>query len=835
MGLTRAAAVWAALAVCLGLPLAAQRNLAGTAAMEQALDRLRVTGSVLMIAAHPDDENTALLAYFARGRNLRTGYLSLTRGEGGQNLIGSEQGDLMGVIRTQELLAARHIDGAEQFFTRAIDFGFSKTAAETLEKWGHDEVLADVVWTIRRFQPDVIVLRFSGTARDGHGHHQASAMLGKEAFRAAADPARFPEQLKWVKPWQARRLYWNVFSFSRQQEQEAAALQNKVTIDTGEYNPVLGYSYGEIAGMSRSQHRSQGMGAPERKGAAPNYLALVDGEAATRDFMEGIDAGWGRVAGGAAVDTELKAAQAAFVPESPEGVIPRLVKARALMAAIDDPIARRKLEELDETIALASGLWLDVSAVSALTTPGGKVGLHLTAVNRSKTPVTLLDVASDGVHFLDGGPVALEFNQPYTKDAEWRVPDGQPMTQPLWLRFPHEGNLYVIPAQEEIGLAQGDAALVTRWRVNVAGAEIALKRPVENRFVDRVRGEQVRPLVVAPPSVVKISQNALLFPSAQKRTVEVEARANRADVAGKVLLEAPNGWTVSPAAREFKLATAGQTETVTFEVTPPAGDSSGFLQAAAIVEGLQNPESVTLIDYEHIPLQTVFQPAKTRIVREDVKTTAKQVGYVMGAGDDVPAALGELGCMVTMLTDSDLSHGDLSKFDAVVTGVRAFNTRPALKTNLDRLLQFAEAGGTVVVQYNVMENPIFRGDDGSLNRTGPYPLKVGRDRVTVEDSPVKILKPDHRLMTIPNRITQSDFEGWLQERGLYFASEWDPKYETMLEMNDPGEKPLAGGLLYARTGKGAYVFCPLSFFRELPAGVPGAYRLFANFVSAGKQ
>ena len=419
-------------------------------ALKQSLERLRVTGSVLMIAAHPDDENTAVLAWCSQGRKLRTAYLSITRGEGGQNLIGSEQGDLLGLIRTQELLAARRIDGAEQFFTRAIDFGYSKSADETLAKWGKQEVLADIVWVIRKYRPDVVINRFSGTSRDGHGHHQASAMLSKEAFALAGDPTAFPEQLKHVKPWRPVRLLWNGFSFNRQQEQEMEKMTNRLVIDTGEYDPVLGSSYGELAGLSRSQHKSQGMGASERRGSSPNSLMHVAGEMASKDFFDGVDTTWNRLPGGAAIDTLLKSALDAWRIDRPELALPWLAKARPLIAALDDPIARRKLADLDETIASASGLWLDVSVNPGITTPGESVDFTLTAVNRGHAPATLdnVELVGPGAMPSFAGPSPLEPNKPYTQKVSWTVPQNAPLVQPYWLAQEHAGLLYRVDRPE---------------------------------------------------------------------------------------------------------------------------------------------------------------------------------------------------------------------------------------------------------------------------------------------------------------------------------------------------------------------------------------------------
>ncbi len=814
---------------------ASWRPPAGAAAVRQQLERLRVVGSVLMIAAHPDDENTAFLAWCAQHRKLRTAYLSLTRGEGGQNLIGTEQGELLGVIRTQELLAARRVDGAEQFFTRAVDFGFSKTADETLAKWGRDEILSDMVWVIRNFRPDVIVLRFSGTPRDGHGHHQASAILGREAFRLAADAKAFPGQLKHVKPWQARRLYWNTFSFTRQQEAEEEKMPQRLRIDTGDYNPLLGLSYGELAGLSRSQHRSQGMGSPERRGPAPNFLVLYDGDPAREDFLEGIDTSWNRIPGGAAVGAKLDAALAAFRPEAPERAVPHLIEARRLMAALDHPDARRKLEELDEAIAAAAGLWLDVSASRTWAAPGGQVELAMTALNRSSLPARLLGVALEGMRgapSFSGGP--LEYNQPQTGRATLRVPADEPLTQPLQLRHPQKGNLYGIPNLAEVGPAEAPPVLTAVFLVEIAGGEILVRRPVEHRYVDRVRGELTRPFVIAPPVSLHVSETPLLFRSSAARPVAVEVRAVTGATEGAVKLEAPQGWSVEPAEHRFSLADAGQSVTVTFQVTPPAAPAKGVLRASARAGGREWRDSVVRIEYEHIPPQVVLRPAETRLLREEILISARRVGYVMGAGDFVPEALREMGCEVELLDERRLTQGDLSGYDAIVTGIRAFNTRADLRAAAGRLREYMERGGTVVVQYNTLEGFGPDASDALLRNVGPFPLRTGRSRVTVEESPVRVLLPDHPLLQRPNRISAKDFDGWIQERALYFPSEWDERYEALLETADPGEPPQRGGLLFARVGQGAYIFTSYAWWRQLPAGVTGAWRIFANLVSGGK-
>ena len=826
-------------ALLLSIPSIAwgQRDLSGAAQARLALDRLSRVGTVLMIAAHPDDENTAVLAYFARGRNLDTGYLSLTRGEGGQNLIGSEQGDKLGVIRTQELLAARRIDGAQQFFSRAIDFGFTKTAAETLGKWGRERTLGDVVWTIRRFRPDVIILRFSGTPRDGHGQHQTSAIIGKEAFTAAADPTRFPEQLKWVQPWQAKRLLWNVFAFTREQETELQKMQGRVTVDTGDYDPLLGHSYGEIAGMSRSQHRSQAMGSPERRGSMKADFVLVAGDPPKNDPLDGVDITWKRLPGGEAVAAQIDQARREFSDEHPERALPALLRARPLIAAISDPYARKKLIDLDETIALCAGLWFDAVADRPTLVPGSSARLSLTAIGRLKTGARLKSVSFGGTAVAHPDTLAVDaalpFNEPLSRDVTWTVAAAQPYTQPYWLAEPKQGDNYGVSDQQLIGLPENPPLLTATFELDVEGSAIRVTRIVDHRFVDRVRGELTRPLAIVPPVALNAPETAIVFADEKPKHIEIPVKANGDRRSGEVRLVAPDGWRVSPASQSFNLG-SGEQSVAAFEVTPPASNSIVHLRAIAKLGAQEVSAGVDVIDYTHIPVQTLFPAAEPKVVRSSIRTLARRIGYVMGAGDEVPQALKQIGCEVTVLSEEDVARGDLSRFDAVVTGVRAWNTRADLRANRQRFFDYVSQGGTMVVQYNVREGGFMGGDPRLLEIIGPYPMKISADRVTVEDAPVTFPTPASPFLEYPNRLVKEDFEGWVQERGLYFANEWDSHYVSLLESHDPGEKPLPGGTLYTPYGKGAYIFTAYSWFRELPAGVPGAYRIFANFLSAGK-
>ena len=754
-------------------PLAAQQNVPfpGAIEVEQSLARLNNLGTVLMIAAHPDDEQTAVLAYFARGRHMRTAYLSLTRGEGGQNLIGSEQGPALGVIRTQELLAARKIDGAQQFFTRAIDFGFTKSSSETLEKWGHDRILSDVVWVIRRYRPDVVILVFSGTPADGHGQHQVSAILGKEAFDAAGNADRFPEQLKFVQPWQAKRLVRANFNLGLfraalppgTQLPTFPQLPGAGAADTGAFNPVLGYSYQELATMSRSMHHSQGTGAIRRPGPGETTFGLIAGDPSTKDIFEGVDTTWNRLPGGAAVGPLIYDAIRDFDMTHPEKSLPALAKVRPLIAAIADPLAKVKLAELDETIALCAGLYVEAAAHQPEVSPGANLAVTTTVINRSNAHVTLQGGTVEGVwnEPIVAPSAGLGYNQSVTIPFDKAVPVTQPYTQPYWLVKPPSGDVYQVDDQMLIGLADTPPAVKMRLKLNVDGAPIEVTRPVEYRYAPRAEGERVRLLAIVPPIAVNVTDPVAVFPAVTARNVQVTVRANVANAAGNLRLDLPGGWRAVPRSQPIHLAGAGDEDQLTFEVTPPAAQSIATLKAVATVNGREVANGMNTISYPHIPTQILFPPSNVKLVRANIAITAHKVGYIMGAGDQMPDALRQLGIEVTLLSPSDLEQGDLSRFDAIVAGVRAYNVRNDLRPTRRVCMDYVKNGGTYVVQY--------QNADPTLNM-GPYPFTVpggNQYRVTVEEALVTFPHPDSPLLQTPNHIVPKDFDGWVQERALY--------------------------------------------------------------------
>ncbi|ADO69699.1 PIG-L family deacetylase [Stigmatella aurantiaca] len=788
--------------------------------------RLGVTGSVLYVAAHPDDENTRLLAWLAGGRGLRAGYLSMTRGDGGQNLIGTEQDELLGLIRTNELLAARRVDGAEQLFTRARDFGYSKSVEETLRIWGHDAVLADVVLAIRRFQPDVIVTRFT-TKPPNHGHHTASALLAEEAFAAAADPARFPEQLGALKPWKADRLLNNVSTWNLKPDADMSAY---LKADVGGYEPLLGRSWGEVAAESRSQHKSQGFGVAAERGSLLEYFAPLAGTRPKSDLFEGLELTWRRWGGTEKVIQAVNAASSGFDPRAPHLSLPALQRVHEAISALpeDNPWKAPKLRETEALMTACAGLFLEVRAAEASAVPGSQVTLNLMALNRSPSALRLVSVTLPG-----GEPVAVEAallgDKPFTLSSPVEIPADARISTPYWLRKPVEGGLYTVEAQDRalIGRPEGEPALTVTFVYEAGGKRFTVVRPVVFVWTDPVRGELYRAFEIAPAVTATLDREVLMFPNGMSQTVPVVLAAGRADAAGTVRLEVPGGWRAEPAEVPFQLAARGDERTVRFQLTPPKG-ASERARLRVVVESGGRAESwrVRTVTHEHIPPQSVRQPSEAALVPVALAMKGRRIGYVPGPGDRVAESLAAVGYEVTVLPEEPLASEKLERFDAILIGVRAFNANPRLSLHRERLLRYVEGGGRLVVQYNTNSRV------GPLTAfVGPYPLEIGRERVTDETAAMTPVDPKVPLLNAPNRLGPADFEGWVQERGLYFASKWDEHYQPIFSMQDPGEEPLQGGLLVARHGKGTFIYTGIAFFRQLPAGVPGAYRLLANLLA----
>ena len=800
-----------------------EKNL-DAAELDLAIKKLNVLGSVLYIAAHPDDENTAALAYFESGKLLRTGYCAMNRGSGGQNLIGDEQSDELGVIRTQELLAARRIDGAEQFFTRAIDFGYSKNPQETFNIWDKQKILSDVVWIIRKFRPDVIITRFPGTGAGGHGHHTASALLAKEAFKLAGDPNSFPEQLKYVKTWQPKRLYYNVMPWLAEGKNKDTS--KLIKIDLGAYNPLLGKSYTEIAAESRSMHKSQGFGVSARRGEQVNYFQYLKGDTAKTDLFEGIDLTWSRVKGSSRVSALLKEVEQNYNPEDPAASLPKLIEAYSELNKLhDDYWVPLKKKELVEIIRDAAGLWLEADAHDYLYVPGDSIGITASVVNRSGYPIRLKNIAVS--YQTTPGDVSriLNKNEMLKFDETSVLPADVSITQPYWLMEPHGKGAYTVDDQQMIGQASNDPPLTAKFTITAGKTDLTLDVPVLYNWTDPVHGGEYRPIVIAPPVSINLSDEIFLFTGNSAKPVSVKLISNKDNAGGILRLQVPDGWKVEPESYEYSISRKGKEKDFTFNVSPPEGQTESTLQAVAEENGNVITRGVVTIDYPHIPIQTLFPPAQAKLLRLDIKKTINNIGYIMGSGDMIPEYLRQLGYSVKLLSDAELDTSDLSRFDAIVTGIRAYNTRERLVQNQTRLMNYVKNGGTMVVQYNTTANL-------EIDNIGPYPFSLSHDRITVEEAPITFVNPELPVLNYPNKITRDDFTGWVQERGLYFADKWDPGYQVVLSGNDPGEQPLAGGMLYANYGKGVYIYTGYSWFRQIPAGVPGAFRFFVNMISA---
>jgi LmbE family N-acetylglucosaminyl deacetylase len=786
------------------------------------LEKLGTLGSVLYVAAHPDDENTRLLAYLSNGKKYRTGYLSLTRGDGGQNLVGDEQGAYLGLMRTEELLAARHIDGAEQFFSHANDFGFSKTAVETFEFWGHQRILADVVWIVRKFRPDVIICRFPEDKRAGHGNHWASAILAHEAFKAAADPAKFPEQLKYVKPWQAKRILWNTYHFGGMNTTAA----DQLNIGVGGYNPLLGKGYGEIAAESRSMHKTQGFGVSPSYGQSTEYFKTIAGTPPHQTLMDGINTTWTRVRGGVRVDSLVRQVLRGYDMDHPEKSVPLLLKIRSAIAGIGDSYWRKQKEKaVDRLITACSGIWMDAYTSTAYGVAGQPLEVNTEVINRSNVPVSFDQVDIAGKKHTPGKK--LSENELEKDTYKIMVPAGTPLSQPYWLIEKHPVGYYNIGDQRLVGRPENSPSLTARFHLVIAGQPLTVNVPVVNTYTDPVRGEVQDPLAIAPPVTANVASEVYVFTAETSQQVDVKLAGYEAGVKGVAHLVAPDGFSVRNNDQSFSLPHAGDEQLLHFTVARSSAieaSSSGPLLVQLQVGGKTYDRGIKVIAPGYIPTITVFPLSETKLVSVPLKISGSSIGYIMGAGDKVPQALTQIGYHVKLLSDQELTGARLEQFDAIVVGIRAFNTRKILGHVRGRLMDYVKEGGTLVVQYN--KNFGLVADD-----PGPYPFSITKNRVTDETAKVSFLLPDDPSLNIPNKITEKDFEGWIQERGVYFVDGMDPHYRQPLAMHDPGEAPLDGSLIICDYGKGKYVYTGLDFFRELPAGVPGAFRLFANLIA----
>ena len=794
------------------------------------LEKLNFLGSALYVAAHPDDENTRLISYLANDMHAKTAYLSLTRGDGGQNLIGPEIRELLGVIRTQELLAARASDGGEQLFTRANDFGYSKHPDETLEIWNKDAVLSDVVRAIRTFKPDVIINRFNHrNPGSTHGHHTASAMLSFEAFDLVGDATKFPETAITYGSWEPKRLLFNTswWFYGSKEKFEKADKSNLVSVETGNYYPALGLSNGEIASLSRSMHKSQGFGSTGTRGKQTEYLEFLKGEFPqdTTNIFDGINTSWSRIEGGVAIGKILNPLLDSFNFQDPSTIVPQLVEAYRLLKDTKQGHWRSiKLKELEELIVACSGVFLEAVANKESINPMGAYTLKVEAINRGANKITLSKITTASGLILSSKEIVLLSNEKENLELEVTSQNKVPSTA-YWLKSKGTLGMYSAP-KDLIGLPQTPAAEQISFTLNIDNTALQILKDVVYKFNDPVDGEVYRPFNVLPKVSASIAEKVLVFADENSQKVAVHVRAGKDNIEGTLQLNTPKGWVVS-SPQLFTLERQGETSTLWFTVTPPKNQSQGYLRPLIQIGDTYYDKELINIDYDHIPYQSVLLPSKAKVVRINIEKKGQHIGYIQGAGDGVGQSLEQIGYSVTNLDVTEISAQSLKKYDAVVVGVRAYNTIAALAFAQKELNKYVQAGGTMVVQYNTSHRLVTK-------QVAPYALSLSRDRVTDEFAPVTILDPSHSVLNSPNKITQEDFKGWVQERGLYFPNKWAEEFTPILAMNDKGAPQTKGSLLVARYGKGHYVYTGLSFFRELPAGVAGAYRLFANIISIGK-
>ncbi len=850
------------------------QNLNGYSQSEILLqfNKLQATGSVLYIAAHPDDENTRLLSYLANEKCLRTAYLSLTRGDGGQNLIGSEQGTELGVIRTQELLAARRTDGAEQFFSRAYDFGYSKTPKETFEKWTHQEILSDVVYVIRKFRPDIIITRFATDGSGGHGHHTASAILAEEAFEAAADPTKFPEQLNRVAVWQAKRLFYNNASKFWNPN---ADMSGNLKMDVGGYNTLLGKNYGEIAAESRSMHRSQGFGSAKQRGEMFEYFKPLKGDTANlQSIFDRLDFTWNNKTNGKQIAKCIALALENYKKGEHIKCNTQLLAAMELFPAAERIQENYWYGKLLKTCLLLNGIYLEALAEgSAYAAIGDSLKIKITGLNRSNTPLILENIklfaygqgnacAQQNLNF-NIAPTVLNYNIPFTTSLSKTICKETENTKMYWLKNSISDNKFWIE-KEQIGLGYAlQSGYKVSFDLNIQGKNITWTEELQYKYTDPEKGERYRPLIITDPAFINITTSSLIVADSNAKEIKVSVKAGRDKVKGLLLGSTTWDWTISVkgdnkkewytmASTYIELDKKGDEKEIIFLVKGPAQTSIGNASFKLIdqpkpAEEKEN-EIVELtkerndysvypnyscglqeIKYDHIPTQVLFPEAKLKLVKVAVKHQLKKIAYISGAGDDVEPCLAQLGYQVTLLTNEKLASENLQQYEAIITGVRAYNTNEYLSAAKSKLMDYVKKGGNLIVQYNTnsFAGP-FKGD------IGPYPFKITRDRITDEKAVVTIELPNHPVFNKPNKITQADFEDWIQERSIYHAGETDAHYELPISMNDPGEKPNKGALAICKYGEGYFVYTGLVFFRELPAGVPGAYRLMVNLIELGK-
>ncbi|MEY3738608.1 MAG: hypothetical protein RL544_1386 [Bacteroidota bacterium] len=822
------------------------QNSWGSASILQSLKKMQVLGSVLYIAAHPDDENNGLLPYLAKEKMYRTAYLSLTRGDGGQNLIGPEQGIELGMIRTKELLAAREADGAEQYFTSAYEFGFSKSMDEALQVWDRKKVLADAVWVIRNYKPDVMIARFPPDARAGHGHHSASAQIAREAFVAAADPNQFPEQLKnGVTVWQAKRLLWNTFNFGGAN----TTSNDQFKIDVGVFNALEGKSYGEIGGEARSMHKSQGEGRPRRKGEIIEYFTTIVGEAPTVSLLDGVNIDWARLGPNANdISLALDAVIKSYNPLQPSLSVPSLVKIYAQIQQLPGSVWKSyKLHALQQIIEAAAGLSVEAFTNNEKAVQGDSISFTCAVNNRTNAMVTLQNIVVEGQSFAKTIHQNLVQNKNYNYVVALKPVIANNQFQPYWLMQPKQTDgMFLVNDYSVLGKAWNDPALSVQFNCTIEGVVFTITRPVQYKYVDPVKGECLQPFIIIPPYELVVKPTVVLTGVVSEKgkknkvtplQLTVQSNQEKQIVAGVgfSLMSQQSGKQIFQQSLDsvFKDAKTVVLQVPVSKFYDPAQVSNTITATVAVTNnlGTQNyNQHVQKITYDHIPNTHYLTQDIVKVVDAPIRVKGGKVGYIAGSGDLTEEALVQLGYRVEKITAANMTPQSLAGFDAIVTGVRAYNVNGFLKDGYQTLLQYVQNGGNLIVQYNRT------GSNGLTPPMAPYPFTISAgSRVTEENAEVVFTNPTHPVLQYPNAITASDFEGWVQERSTYQATAIDSRYEAPLSIHDKNEQASTGSLISCAYGKGNFAYVSLALFRQLPAGVAGAYKLLANLIALPKH
>ena len=806
--------------------LSQSNNFYSASNISSMLEKLDVFGKVLYIAAHPDDENTRLIAYLANEKKYETAYLSATLGVGGQNFLGTHLKDNLGLIRTQELLEARKIDGGQQFFTSAIDFGYSKEPIETLNFWNEEKILSDFVWIIRKFRPDIIITRFNQTPYITHGHHTASTMLADKAFNLAGDPSAFPEQLKHVKIWKPKRLMWN--TSRRFFNLDDYDIDKMIKIDVGVYNNKIGKSYNEIASESRSMHKSQAFGSLRRRGSEVELIVHTQGVKAENDIMDGVDTSWDRIKPNDALKSYLRQAKDSFNIDKPYQIIDYLSLAyRELNRVFDRDWRSIKKNEIKNLIKASSGLFFEALSNVELASYGEEVKIKFDVINRSPYPIKLDKIQLNEKEFIIDD--SLKNNKLFSVEKSFQLPLEYEVSEKYWLKNPSEFGSYNIDDQKLITEPDNKPVLEAKFIFKVNGQQISYISPVTYKLNSPINGDEYRPFNIGNPIYLNPKNDLEYLVNTNKKNLEVEVISGANNISARIYLDAPEGTKVDPEFYDINFKNNNEKKLLNFNVSLSDNKNSiNKVSYNAKIDDKIFSRGINKIIYSHISHQTRFPKSEVSLIKFDLNVKAKNIAYIMGSGDKIPESLSLVGYKVDLFDKNDINIDNLKDYDALIVGVRAFNSDKSLLDIKPQLMNFMESGGNVIIQYNTSRNL-------DVNKFSPYPFTLSRNRVSQENAPVRIINSKHPALNYPNKISLEDFNGWVQERGLYFPNSWSNDFETIISSNDKGESPNNGGILISKVGEGYFVYTSYSWFRQLPDGVSGAYKIFTNLISLGKK